>query len=108
LERNHRKMASKMRLRSRNRERTSLHQHQRQPQREQHAHDDDGDEAHRAEGLALNVGDAKQEAYGSSSVIVPRPIPSEIVAFTGALKRTVNVSAVLSSMASDTTTTVIS
>ncbi len=39
---------------------TALQQHQRQPQREQHAHDDDGDEAHRAEGLALNVRDAEQ------------------------------------------------
>ena len=29
--------------------------HQRQPQREQHAHDDYGYEAHRAEGLALNL-----------------------------------------------------
>ena len=39
---------------SRGVKRTSqLQQHQRQPQREQHAHDDDGDEAHRAEGLAL-------------------------------------------------------
>ena len=38
---------------------TRLQQHQRQPQREQPAHDDDGDEAHRAEGLALYVGDAE-------------------------------------------------
>ncbi len=40
----------------------ALQQHQRQPQCEQPAHDDHGDEAHRAEGLALNVGDTEQEA----------------------------------------------
>jgi hypothetical protein len=40
----------------------ALHQHQRQPQREEPTHDDHGDEAHRAEGLALNVGDVEQEA----------------------------------------------
>ncbi len=40
----------------------SPQQHQRQPQREERGHDNDGDEAHRAEGLALNVGDTQQEA----------------------------------------------
>ena len=44
----------KMRRRSANHEQMALQQHQRQPQREQHAYDDHGDEAHRAEGLALN------------------------------------------------------
>ena len=43
---------------------TLLQQHQRPPQREQHAHDDYGDEAHASERLALNVGDAEQEADG--------------------------------------------
>ena len=40
-----------------------LRQHGRQPQREEHRHDDHAHEAHRTEGLALNVGDAEQEAY---------------------------------------------
>ena len=39
-----------------------LQQHQRQPQREDHGHDDHAHEAHRAKGLALNVGDAEEEA----------------------------------------------
>ena len=40
----------------------ALEKDERQPEREPPAHDDDGDEAHRAEGLALNVGHAEQEA----------------------------------------------
>ena len=57
-----------MRLVSPTCQRPTLEQDQRQPQREQQAHDDDGDEAHRAEGLALNIGDAEQETDA-----MPRP-----------------------------------
>ena len=54
--------AHALKMLRRSAEREILQPHQRQPQREQCAHDDHAHEAHRAEGLALNVGDAEQEA----------------------------------------------
>ena len=56
-------------MRGRSAEREILEQHQRQPQREQRAHDDHGHEAHRAEGLLLNVGHAEEEAEESGQSV---------------------------------------
>jgi len=45
------------------RKQKSLEQHEWKPQREDHRGDDHVHEVHRAEGLALNVSNAKEEAY---------------------------------------------